>query len=268
MTSLSFRDFAWILIATAVLTAPPMVWVVVNFRGPMLFTPGFDEWTGPLRYLGSVLAVFAVVLLAAVAIRRRSVREAAGIAIYVGSGAFLAIVVAFGGLLLADPSPTRFLEPTTAIDRNRFHQIYQEVLGSTMPMTHEFLMRRTWQVDEYGFAPKERDLPNWLPWQLWDEFGLPMRCFGVPYGLGADDWPVRPTPRQILAALLPEFLPRLRIFVVPFTVNTLFFAGLLYAVPRVPGWILARHRRQEDRCVKCGYILKNQPRCPECGSSA
>lgn len=242
MTSFRFRDFLWILFGAAALIGPPAVWVVVNFSGSMLFIPALNEWTGPLGYLGSAMAVFAVVLLAAVAIRKRSVREAAGVAIYVGSGALLALIVALGSLLLADSLPIQFSESTTAVNRTRLHQIYLDVLGSTMPTTHEFLMRRTWQVNEYGFAPKEHDLPNWFVWRLWDEFGLPMRCCGVPFGIGADVLSVRPTPGQIFPVLLPEFIPRLRIFAVPFAVNTLFFAGLLYAVPRLPGWIRARHR--------------------------
>ncbi len=47
---------------------------------------------------------------------------------------------------------------------------------------------------------------------------------------------------------------------------------VLRSAARIPGWLLARHRRSrasEDRCPDCGYPVYGlaEPRCPECGKT-
>lgn len=255
---------AWFCLAILLAFGPPMMWFVANLRGPDNYRRNADQVTGPLGYLACVGIAIAVVVVVALALRKRSATELGKLMIVVGSGALATTILAFAALLTLPTSPARDFGPTPVIDMTRFSRMYYELYGATGAADSEYVMRRSWQLDEYGIQSREKNLPGWRPWQVWQEFGVPVRCFWSPFGVDSP----RPQLRVFLGLLCSEIIPRLRLLPIPFFVNTLFYAGLILTLPKIPSWIIARHRRHEGRCVNCGYLLKGLPRCPECGTQA
>jgi hypothetical protein len=199
------------------------------------------------------------------AIRKRSTLELAKLAVLTGTAALLTSVVGLGALLTVPTAPAMTFEPTPVINRTKAAELYhRESFGATRSLDSEFVMRRSVQMDEYGIQSTNRSSSGWRPWQLWEEYGLPMRCFRSTFIIETP----RPPRREVFGLIFSETIPRLELLPIPFFLNVLIYAGVIFAVPRVPCWIISRHRRQEGRCIKCGYILKNLARCPECGTPA
>jgi hypothetical protein len=90
--------------------------------------------------------------------------------------------------------------------------------------------------------------------------GLPLRCLSA-HGLHRDFPTGRPLPAAV-AGFSAQPLWR------GLALNTLLYAGLVWAVWFGPGVVRRRRRRRRGLCVRCGYDLKglSDGACPECGA--
>ena len=147
-----------------------------------------------------------------------------------------------------------------------------------------------------GFVPLPRfPIPRWSrlvnewkpdepPWLMEDAYGWPFESFYCSFAIAGDDaFDLRATSvrgaipvRGIYAAgaAAPPFacvsakaIP-LSILWPGFVINTLLFAGVFWVLFTAPGLIRRVARRQDGRCIACGYDLRgiDSQRCPECGA--
>ena len=74
------------------------------------------------------------------------------------------------------------------------------------------------------------------------------------------DWGTATSPQFAGGAVLP-----LKMNPSGFLINTLFYAGLLYAIIFAPGAVRRRLRLRKNRCPFCAYPFGASPVCTECG---
>ena len=57
---------------------------------------------------------------------------------------------------------------------------------------------------------------------------------------------------------------------IPFAINTIFYAAVLWVLFAAPGAMRRRVRRKRGKCAACGYSLQERvsDKCPECGAPA
>lgn len=234
-------------IAALLLIAPAGAWSVVNLGWAERSVNALDELREPLWYIGCVGIAIAPVVLVALAIRRRSNAELAGLCAIIALGALASTMTAFG--LAFRSSPVNYAEPIPVDDLTRFTRLYYRMHDvNSMGHAHAF-MRKSWRFDDYGLIGKQPYIV------LWEEYGVPLRCFRSPLGMDFDNHEM-------------QVFRRIEIIHIPFIANTLIFAAVLFVAPRFPMWVTRRYRWQEGRCIGCGYLLKDLPRCPECGTLA
>jgi len=58
-----------------------------------------------------------------------------------------------------------------------------------------------------------------------------------------------------------------RYFWVPFAINTLFYAGVLWMLFAGPFALRRKIRRRRSRCPQCAYPIGQSPVCTECGAA-
>lgn len=258
----------------AMLGVVPGVWILVASRADVhKVGRNVDIFAGPLRYFVCILIVAALWILVAWVIQRRDrAYYVASIAI-VSAGGLLTLLVSLGAAFdfvsisripFAPAGSAVRWQPQPVPDEGAFLRARAHAYADPISSGHpgEYVYRRSWRVDEYGERPHDpAALAIGLRWALpWEEYGLPLRCFRSPLHF---DWP-RPGPRE-LREWFPSIMARLALMPVPFMINVAAWSGLILVLLRAPGIVVRRHRKQEGRCVQCGYILKGLQRCPECG---
>ena len=200
-------------------------------------------------------------MLIAAAIRRPSVSSLAVISAYAGAGSVLTCVLAFA-ILMTLPTRRAMQYPfTPVIDQGAFAKVFSDLRGS-YPQSRHGVVRRSLPMDEYGVNGEDGESIE-PRFGQWEEYGLPWRCFRSPTGFGLP----RPAWTRFVGMLPSEIIPRLQLVPIPFVSDMLICTSLILAIARIPRWIVSRYRRQEGRCIKCGYLLKDLPRCPECGAT-
>jgi hypothetical protein len=241
----------WGALAALLTFAPAVAWYVASVWSPNLAHSALDLAANPAWYVACIGLASASLAIVALAIRRRTGAEMMSLCAIVALGAALNTAIAFG--VAFRPSPQAYWEPTPVHDMTRFTRLFYAMHRVNSMGHSRAFARKSWRLDEYGVRPSSVSTAQTFV-VLWEEYGLPFRCYRSPLGMNPEHG--------------AEVLRRLEIVPLPFIANTLLYAMLILAAPRIPRWVVARYRRQEGRCVQCGYLLKGLSRCPECGAAS
>ena len=253
----------------ALLIGLALVWWGVNsLPKAERFGPGPEAYDAPSIFL-LLTAGLAVVFIVVGRIARRG-RPARmgwlGILSVVSLGAVITVVASLAAGLLWPPwTPQARWEPSIIRDRTAFVKARSHAYDGLMNVGNsgEYVVRWSWNVDEYGLHPDDPELhAQGIRWLLaWEEYGLPMRCFRSRYHFGQ--------PRPSIAEVtdrFPMIMRELRIVPAPFLLNVAVWSLAIFIAWRGPSWARWLRRAGSGKCMGCGHQLTlDQTVCPECG---
>ncbi|NQY92322.1 MAG: hypothetical protein HRT46_11800 [Deltaproteobacteria bacterium] len=243
-----------------------LCWYAFNHgeAGPTLAP--VDALRAPLAFLMGIGIVAAlVVTVHLIVFRTIAIMNAITyLAIACGGGLITITVALVLGLWPGSGARAISWEPTPVTNRTAFAKARAHAFGGAINHSGdgEYVMRRSWRLDEYGVKPSTGPARQAGVWRLpWEEYGFPLRCVRSQYHFG---WP-RPNLAR-LTEWAPRILSNIAVDRVAFTVNTLIYAALIVLFSRGPRWITWLRRAGTGQCVQCGHRLHpQQDLCCECG---
>jgi hypothetical protein len=251
---------AAITLACVAIIAPPVAWMIANFAGGWSGGAVRSEWAEPVVMLLTLAALSAVFCAVALALRRRTLDELAWLVAIVQFSGVAALLLAIAAPLAMPTGGGMVWEPTPVLDRTAFARAFYSMHHAS-PGAVEYVKRESWAVDEYGIVPPNIQSTGYTWIGYWEEYGLPFRCVRSPMHFGVP----RPKRTEYLSRT-GEIFRQMRLLPVPLAADTAIIAAIVVAILHLPGWIIARRRSQSDCCPKCGYFVRDLPRCSECGA--